>query len=99
MTSCDWSVTLGWGRGRLGSCGLEAQDSGSRKRLQDFGLGEGAGPGGQGPGAGRGRKAGGGAWLGDKPLEALFPPAVKGRRQKMLVRDPIFTTVNRKSHM
>ena len=57
-------LLLAGGGGRLGSCGLEAQDSGSRKRLQDFGLGEGAGPGGQGPGAGRGRKAGGGAWLG-----------------------------------
>ena len=38
----------------------------------------------------RGRKAGGG---GGKPLEALFPPAVKGRRQKMLILIPVFTTL------
>ena len=35
----------------------------------------------------RGRKAGG------KPLEALFPPAVKGRLQKRIVRTPIITTI------
>ena len=37
----------------------------------------------------RGRKAGGG---GGKPLEALFPPAVKGRRQKLVILLPIITT-------
>ena len=37
----------------------------------------------------RGLKAGGG---GGKPLEALFPPAVKGRRQKLVILLPIITT-------
>ena len=59
---------------------------GLEEKAQDFGLGEGA----QALGfRTRGRKAGGG---GGKPLEALFPPAVKGRRQKMLILLPIITT-------
>ena len=74
------SVALGWGGGRLGSCGLRSQEcSGSRKRLGTLGWGRG----GQALGfRTRGLKAGGGE---GKPLEALFPPAVKGRRQKMLI--------------
>ena len=42
-----------------------------------------------GSGPGGVRKAGGG---GGKPLEALFPPAVKGRRQKLVILLPIITT-------
>ena len=79
MTSCDWSVLLllAGGGGRLGSCGLRS--GGSRmlgleekaSGLDSFGWGRGA----QALGfRTRGRKAGGG---GGKPLEALFPPAVK----------------------
>ena len=51
---------------------------------------------GQGQGAGaRGRKGqeGRGRGLaGGKPLEALFPPAVKGHMKKLGIRLPIFTT-------
>ena len=129
-------LLLAGGGGRLGSCGLEAQEcSGSRKRLQEGEEGEGEGGtrggghkhSGSGPGAwlgevgarecgimafknqdfGLGRKhkrgrsgqgrdfalgrklkrlgSGPGVWLGGKPLEALFPPAVKGRSQKMVI--------------
>ena len=62
-------LLLAGGGGRLGSCGLEAQDSGSRKRLQDFGLGEGAGP---GAGGRKGQEGRGRGLAGGKPLEALF---------------------------
>ena len=72
---CSW---LGEGAAGL----LRAKGSrmlGLEEKAQDFGLGEGA----QALGfRTRGRKAGGG---GGKPLEALFPPAVKGRRQKLVI--------------
>ena len=82
-------LLLAGGGGRLGSCGLRSGGSrmlGLEEKARDFGLGEGA----QALGfRTRGRKAGGG---GGKPLEALFPPAVKGRRQKGFILYPIFTT-------
>ena len=75
MTSCDWSVALGWGRGAAGllraggsrMLGLEEKASGRGGRGRGGGRARGAGAGGRKGQEGRGRGLAGG-----KPLEALF---------------------------